>query len=753
MTNEDQTPLLPPTAHADEGAAAKPARKRAPRKTAVKAAAEVESTAADALAPTALRDEAESVAQEPKAKPARKTRAKKAPEVDVAAVADVADVAEVTQVAEVAMAAVPLVQTPEPEGASAEIGALTQEQTHAPVQTEKRRGQRGEPRAANRGKQVPISDEPVEALAFGDIIAGVLDVEESPDAPGFPKRVLPPQPELPKLHKVLAQAGLGSRLEMERMIADGAISVNNQPAHVGQRIQWGDKVRVKGKLLRLNIAPPMPRVLAYHKPAGEVVTHDDPQNRPTVFRRLPRLQQGKWQSVGRLDLNTEGLLLLTSSGELANAMMHPSFGLEREYAARVLGALTAEEKEQLLAGIELEDGPAQFGSISDGGGEGANQWYQVTINEGRNREVRRMFETLGHAVSRLIRIRYGVVQLPRGLRRGFYMELGEYDVKALMEAAGMSTHERKGPLTRIDPKREQARSRGLRRAQPRPEDMEQDFSADDADGWDGYDEQAPQENPNQSAGQEHSGHQGQAEDGQEPRFRRTPFGRKRPAGSQGKGQRRDQRQGQGQGGQGGQGGSRQDGGRDSPREQREPRDQRQPGPQRDRRDPRDNRDNRDTRMQQGQARRHDADDEYSQRGVSHERPFEAKASRKRIFSSGNQVPDIIKAQRSGAGAGGGQRSGGGQGGIDPMRTSLGFIGGDSYRSGNKRGSGSAFGSQRNSGGGGGFGGQRSGGSGDSGGGFGGNRSGGGQRGGGQRGGSGGGGFGGQRGGGRGRSGR
>jgi 23S rRNA pseudouridine2605 synthase len=714
MTTEDQTPLAPLATSAEEATAAKPVRKRAPRKTASANAVVADAATADAAQPVEAREPAELAAETAKAKPARKTRTKKAPAAEPAA--------KIEQVAADAVDTAATLAVPGSEGTEVEVPEADADhgQANAQTQPEKRRSKRGEPRAANRGKQVPISDEPVEAVAFGDIVAGALDAEDAPDAPGFPKRVLPPQPELPKLHKVLAQAGLGSRLEMERMIADGAISVNNQAAHVGQRIQWGDKVRVKGKLLRLNIAPPMPRVLAYHKPAGEVVTHDDPQNRPTVFRRLPRLQQGKWQSVGRLDLNTEGLLLLTSSGELANAMMHPSFGLEREYAARVLGALTAEEKEQLLSGIELEDGPAQFGSISDGGGEGANQWYQVTINEGRNREVRRMFETLGHAVSRLIRIRYGVVQLPRGLRRGFYMELGEHDVKALMEAAGMSTHERKGPLTRIDPKREQARSRGLRRAQPRARDMDPDFS-DETDGyWDNDEAHAPQENQNPYASQEQGRDQGQAEGGQEPRFRRTPFGRKRPAGGQGKGQRRDQGQGQGWQ-QGGQGGSRQDGGRDFPREQREARDQGPARQQRDRRgEPRG-----DQRGQGQQQRRYDADDEFSQRGVSHESPFEAKASRKRIFSSGNQVPDIIKAQRGGAGAGGGrggQRSGGGsggggQGGIDPMRTSLGFIGGDSYRGGNKRGGGgAAFGSQRSGGGGnssrgGGFGGQRSGGSG------------------------------------------
>jgi 23S rRNA pseudouridine2605 synthase len=152
-----------------------------------------------------------------------------------------------------------------------------------------------------------------------------------------PKRVLLPQAETPKLHKVLAQSGMGSRLEMEQLILEGRISVNNEPAHIGQRIQFGDSIKVNGKPIRYRIDPPPARVIAYHKPAGEVVTHDDPQNRPTVFRKLPKLQQGKWQSVGRLDLNTEGLLLFTSSGELANNLMHPRFGLEREYAVASTG--------------------------------------------------------------------------------------------------------------------------------------------------------------------------------------------------------------------------------------------------------------------------------------------------------------------------------------------------------------------------------------------------------------------------------
>jgi 23S rRNA pseudouridine2605 synthase len=281
------------------------------------------------------------------------------------------------------------------------------------------------------------SPEPAAARArFADVISGQFDADEESTEVVLSKRVLPPQVETPKLHKVLAQSGLGSRLEMEQLILEGRISVNNEPAHIGQRIQFGDQIKVNGKPIRFRIAPPPARVIAYHKPAGEVVTHDDPQNRPTVFRKLPKLYQGKWQSVGRLDLNTEGLLLFTSSGDLANRLMHPRFGLEREYAVRVLGALSAEEKARLLAGVQLDDGMAQFGAIEDGGGEGSNCWYRVTISEGRNREVRRMMEAVGHAVSRLIRIRYGAMVLPRGLKRAEWMELDDADIRALSDAAG-----------------------------------------------------------------------------------------------------------------------------------------------------------------------------------------------------------------------------------------------------------------------------------------------------------------------------
>jgi 23S rRNA pseudouridine2605 synthase len=276
----------------------------------------------------------------------------------------------------------------------------------------------------------------VAGIRFDDVVSGQFDADEESVDVVPSKRGLAPMAETPKLHKVLAQAGMGSRLEMEQLILEGRITVNNEPAHIGQRVQFGDHVKVNGKPIRIRIDPPPARVIAYHKPIGEVVTHDDPQNRPTVFRRLPKLYQGKWQSVGRLDLNTEGLLLFTSSGELANNLMHPRFGLEREYAVRVLGALNKEEKQRLLDGVKLDDGMAQFGSIEEGGGEGSNCWYRVTISEGRNREVRRMFEAVGHAVSRLIRIRYGAMMLPRGLKRGAWMELDEGDIKALMKVVG-----------------------------------------------------------------------------------------------------------------------------------------------------------------------------------------------------------------------------------------------------------------------------------------------------------------------------
>ena len=271
---------------------------------------------------------------------------------------------------------------------------------------------------------------------FAQVVSGSFDAEaEVPEGAEPPKRVLPPDPDAPKLHKVLAQAGIGSRRDMEDLILDGRITVNGEPAHIGQRISFGDQVKVAGKPVRLRIVPPPPRILAYHKPVGEIVTHDDPQHRPTVFRRLPRLPQGKWQSVGRLDINTEGLLLFTNSGGLANQLTHPRFGVEREYAVRVLGTLTDDAREELLSGVDIDGQKAAFKSIEDGGGDGANHWYRVVITEGRNREVRKLFDGVGLTVSRLIRIRYGNIVLPHGLKRGVWIDLAEADVRAIRRLA------------------------------------------------------------------------------------------------------------------------------------------------------------------------------------------------------------------------------------------------------------------------------------------------------------------------------
>ena len=261
---------------------------------------------------------------------------------------------------------------------------------------------------------------------------------------------------MPKLHKVLAEAGIGSRREMEELIIAGRVSVNGEPAHIGQRVGANDQVRVNGRLIARPSAKKPPRVILYHKPAGEIVSHDDPEGRATVFARLPKIRMGKWLSVGRLDLNTEGLLILTTSGDLANRLMHPRYGAEREYAVRVLGELADEQKDKLLKGMPLDDGLASFGSLDYIGGEGSNRWYRVTLTEGRNREVRRMFEAAGVTVSRLIRTRFGEVVLPRNLRRGRWDELDSNLVTALMLQLGLIR----------DDEGDAAHGRGRRERQP-----------------------------------------------------------------------------------------------------------------------------------------------------------------------------------------------------------------------------------------------------------------------------------------------
>ncbi len=241
---------------------------------------------------------------------------------------------------------------------------------------------------------------------------------------------VPGKPE--RLHKLLAQSGIGSRREMEELIVEGRVNVNGETAQVGQSASPGDRIKVNGKLVHLKFSNRLPRVIIYHKPEGEIVSRDDPEHRPTVFTSLPRMSGGRWVAVGRLDFNTSGLLLFTTSGDLANRLMHPRYNLVREYAVRVLGELPEGAKEQLLAGVELDDGVAQFATFEEAGGEGANRWYRVSLFEGRNREVRRMFESVGVVVSRLMRVRYGPFVLPSNLKRGHVLELGEADVKKLM---------------------------------------------------------------------------------------------------------------------------------------------------------------------------------------------------------------------------------------------------------------------------------------------------------------------------------
>jgi len=242
-----------------------------------------------------------------------------------------------------------------------------------------------------------------------------------------------------RLHKVLASCGFGSRRAMEEMIIAGRITVNREPAEVGQKVGPGDEVRINGELVKVRFSEPRPRILMYHKPTGEIVTRDDPEGRPTVFEKLPNIGNGKWINVGRLDYNTEGLMLFTNSGELANRLMHPRYEVEREYAVRIMGRLTDEQTLALTTGVDLEDGPAKCESVADGGGEeeGANHWYHVVLKEGRNREVRRLFEALGLTVSRLIRTRYGTLSMPSVMKRADTLELEPAEVAAVMEAAGL----------------------------------------------------------------------------------------------------------------------------------------------------------------------------------------------------------------------------------------------------------------------------------------------------------------------------
>lgn len=241
-----------------------------------------------------------------------------------------------------------------------------------------------------------------------------------------------------RIQKLLASAGVASRREAERMIEQNRVSVNGKIVKLGDKAELTDTLRVDGKIIRLNRRPDAKhRVLVYHKPEGQICTRSDPEGRPTIYDQLPRLRSGRWIAVGRLDINTSGLILLTTDGELANRLMHPSHEVEREYAVRVLGEVTEATLRKLRKGVELEDGMAKFNSIRDAGGQGANHWYHVTLNEGRNREVRRLWESQEIRVSRLSRVRYGPIMLRRGLKPGGWDELERTDINTLRKTAGM----------------------------------------------------------------------------------------------------------------------------------------------------------------------------------------------------------------------------------------------------------------------------------------------------------------------------
>lgn len=240
-----------------------------------------------------------------------------------------------------------------------------------------------------------------------------------------------------RLQKVMSRAGIASRRTAEKDILAGLVKVNEQTAKPGQPVCEGDMLNYKDKSFRATLEPGnSTRVLLYNKPEGELVTQNDPGGRSTIFQNLPGLKQGQWISVGRLDINTTGLLLVTNNGKLANHLMHPSSNIDREYACRVRGEPKPDELELLLRGVELEDGPASFSDIVPGEVQGQNQWFHVAIMEGRNREVRRLWQALGYQVSRLKRVRYGPVFLPKLLRQGHYQELKGKELAILMKDTG-----------------------------------------------------------------------------------------------------------------------------------------------------------------------------------------------------------------------------------------------------------------------------------------------------------------------------
>jgi 23S rRNA pseudouridine2605 synthase len=287
-----------------------------------------------------------------------------------------------------------------------------------------------------------------------------------PPAKRMPE-LAPAAPRSQKLQKVLAQAGLGSRRAMEELISSGKVKVNGAQASLGQRVTTEDAIQVGRRQIKFQVTTRLPRVILYHKPEGEIVCRDDPRGRRNVFEKLPAIRSAKWLAVGRLDFNTCGLLLFTTSGELANRLMHPRFQVEREYAVRILGHLAEDHMQQLTRGVRLSDGEARFDLLEWKGGDRRNRWYRIVVKEGRNRIVRRMFEALGFTVSRLKRVRFGIISLPEPLKRGTWTELKESEIRKLLDWVGSDTSGKPAaPASRASAARspDSSRRAGLRRA-------------------------------------------------------------------------------------------------------------------------------------------------------------------------------------------------------------------------------------------------------------------------------------------------
>ena len=652
-----------------------PATEEAPKKrrTSRKAAAEAVEPQQQAVAATPVEPAAEASAapaeEAPKKRRApRKTAVAAEALPEASAAPSAAQSAEpIAQLAQVAPAA----PAPAPAVVEAAAPVASQEPVLASAEDEagegggrrgrnRRRGRRGERDSETSGADAVSTNEDGEAIEeivvapdtgeldtddlFAEVISGDYDASAEPAADeqaDLGKRVLSPDPMAPKLHKVLAQAGIGSRREMEQLIQDGQVSVNGEPAHIGMRIEQGDQIRIAGRPIKVRIAPAPARVLAYHKQVGEVVTHHDPEGRPTVFRHLPRLQSGKWLSVGRLDINTEGLLLFTNSGDLANQLMHPRFGVEREYAVRVLGTLETEQRARLLEGVDIDGQKAAFRSIEDGGGEGLNRWYRVVITEGRNREVRKLFDAVGLTVSRLIRIRYGTVVLPRGLKRGVWVEIGEYDLRTIRALAGMDSLRAGGD--------------GGRRGRGRDGERGADRT-DRADRADRAERGGRGDQPPRGKGSQHGGDRGPRGAQAEPRAERADRGERAERQD-----RQDRRQGgQGAMAQGPQG-----------KKQRPPRGE-----------------GGAPRGASGRDRAPEQDrdhDGYDEPPMHIPNPLEQTFDRR--FASGSKRISAgfgrpTEEPGPGDGGQGGNRKGQGQGGgqrqPDPMQTSVGYIGADAY---------------------------------------------------------------------------